>query len=28
MNHLQVFADTFGWARDVTAPSRRGLGWL
>lgn len=28
MNHLQLFADTFGWARDVTAPSRRGLGWV
>ena len=28
MNHLQLFADTFGWARDVTAPSRRRLGWV
>ena len=28
MNHLQVFADTFEGERDVTAPSRRGLGWF
>jgi hypothetical protein len=28
MNHLLVCAASFGWARDVTATSRGGLGWV